>query len=70
MSENAWNRLAGAAAEAAKRGQWQQARELGAAAREAWEAHCEAVHAKEQARSRIPFHSVWTRDEERAERDR
>lgn len=65
MTHNAWDRLAGAAAEAAKRGDWVRAGELGAAAREAWLNHCEAVHAQEQARSRIPVRSVWIRDWER-----
>jgi hypothetical protein len=66
--EAPWAKLAGAAARAAARGDWKSAAELGGAARQAWEAHCEAVHAQEQARRRIPFHSVWTRDEEREER--
>lgn len=65
MTDNAWDRLAGAAAEAAKRGNWQQAAELGGAARQAWLQHCEAIHEQEQARSRMPVRSVWTRDEER-----
>ena len=60
-----WDRLGGMAIEAAKRGNMQQAYELGCAAREAWLGHCEAVHGNEQARGRIPAHSVWTRDGER-----
>ncbi len=60
-----WDRLAAAAARAAARGDWVNAVKLGSSAREAWLNHCAAVDAKEQARSRIPLHSVWTRDEER-----
>lgn len=68
MTDNsipAWDRLAGAAAEAAKRGDGQRARELGLAARDAWLGHCEGVEAQAQGRARFPAHSVWTRDEER-----
>lgn len=62
---NVWDKLSGAAAEAAKHGNWQQAAELGGAAREAWLHHCEAVEAEIKARSRMPAHSVWIRDWER-----
>ncbi len=68
MTDNStpvWDRLAGAAAEAAKHGDWRLAGELSGAARQAWLQHCEAVHAQEQARGRLPAHSVWIRDEER-----
>jgi hypothetical protein len=68
MTDNsipAWDRLGGMAIEAARRGDTQRAYELGLAARDAWLGHCEAVHAQELARGRIPSHSVWTRDEER-----
>lgn len=54
-----WDKLAGDAARAAARGQWQLARELGNAAREAWLNHCEAVHAEEQARKNS---GGWERD--------
>lgn len=53
MTDNSipvWDRLSGAAAEAAKRGNWQQAKELETAAREAWLSHCEVVEAQERAR--------------------
>ena len=60
-----WDRLAGAAAEAARHGNWRLAGELSGAARQAWLQHCEAVHAQEQARGRLPPRSVWIRDEER-----
>ena len=60
-----WDRLAGAAAEAARHGNWRLAGELGGAARQAWLQHCEAVHMEEVARSRMPVRSVWIRDEER-----
>lgn len=68
MTDNSsppWNRLAQAAADAAKRGQTQLAGELAGAARQAWLQHCEAVAAEERARGRLPPRSVWMRDEER-----
>ena len=67
MADNSilpWDRLGGAALEAARRGDTQRATELAYAARAAWLSHCEAVYAQERARSRIRPHSVWTRDEE------
>ena len=45
-----WQKLSGAASAAAARGEWQLARELGDAAREAWLNYCAAVHAEEKAR--------------------
>jgi hypothetical protein len=68
MTDNSipvWDRLGGMALEAARRGDTQRARELAYAAREAWLGHSESVHTQEQARGRIPAHSVWTRDSER-----
>lgn len=64
-AENPWDVLAGKAARAAAHGNWELAKELGSAAREAWLNHCEGVEAQAQARARFPARSVWTRDEER-----
>jgi hypothetical protein len=50
MSENPWDKLAGAAARAAAHGDWKQAAELGYAARKAWENHCEAVEAQQEGK--------------------
>lgn len=41
-----WDRLAGFADAAAKRGQWHQAAKLWGAARDAWLHHCESVEAE------------------------
>jgi hypothetical protein len=45
-----WLKLSGAASDAAARGQWQLARELSDAAREAWLNHCESVNGEERVR--------------------